>query len=71
MSDEVESKRLPDWLLATFFVLFAMGLLVLGLSFVEWQNRDVKEKKNRLMRECMADGKKEYECLGLIRKAME
>lgn len=49
--------------LGCFIAFIVLLFIILGLAFSESES-----EHNRLIRQCMDDGKKEYECEALMRK---
>jgi uncharacterized protein (DUF39 family) len=43
------------------------GLIVGAIALVIWAGMQSENKMNRLMAECMADGKKEYQCVAMLK----
>lgn len=50
-----------------FFIL--AGVVTIGmLALMAWSVSGALEHERRLMAECMADGKKEYECYAMMKQ---
>lgn len=49
-----------------FLLLIGLGILV--IIFVGY---GIQQKYNRLMAQCMADGKKEYECVSMLKNDVD
>lgn len=54
--------------IANHFVMVCLGVAVLLLGVLIWGISVDVANDNRLMAQCMADGKREYECVSLLRK---
>lgn len=48
------------------FMSFLMALIFVGLVMAFFIAAAITERKNGLMESCLNDGKKDYECYGII-----
>ena len=67
-SSTYRQQGYTDWLILSLIgVLF---LIIFGGGWFAWQSlKESKVEEARLMAQCLADGKKEYECVALLRKS--
>lgn len=54
--------------IADNFGWVCVGLIILVFGGLGWAISVDNANDNRLMAQCMADGKREYECVSLLRK---